>query len=164
MAHFLGEVSGSRGKASRLGTKKSGLKTTAASWAGAITVDLDFNELTGKSTFSVWQREWRGKGINGSEPLAEGIIGEPVKKEDGPRDRRAELASIADKLAEVRDWCEIPEEVAAGINGVLDELNNIIDVCANCGHTEADHDREHGNKASCGAFSFVPFVPKKAEG
>jgi len=40
---------------------------------------------------------------------------------------KEKLAAIANKLATVRDWCEIPEETESGINSVLDMLNEIID-------------------------------------
>jgi hypothetical protein len=40
MAHFYGELKGSRGEATRLGTKSSGLRTLAASWEGAVSVRL----------------------------------------------------------------------------------------------------------------------------
>jgi hypothetical protein len=76
MSHFYGVIQGNRGDATRGGSKGSGLTATAASWAGAITVELAHNELTGKDTFSVWQKKWHGKGINGFAPLAEGVIGE----------------------------------------------------------------------------------------
>ena len=40
MAHFRGVVAGSRGKASRLGTKASGLQTVAQAWSGQVVVQL----------------------------------------------------------------------------------------------------------------------------
>lgn len=40
MAHFYGSLQGSRGVATRLGTKTSGLHTYAASWQGKVTTDL----------------------------------------------------------------------------------------------------------------------------
>ena len=40
MAHFRGTICGHRGVASRLGTKGSGLETKAASWQGAVGVQL----------------------------------------------------------------------------------------------------------------------------
>ncbi len=40
MAHFRGTIQGARGEASRLGGKSSGLQITAASWQGAVCVDL----------------------------------------------------------------------------------------------------------------------------
>jgi hypothetical protein len=40
MAHFYGKVKGQRGEATRLGGAKNGLQTTAASYAGAVKVDL----------------------------------------------------------------------------------------------------------------------------
>lgn len=40
MAHFYGELQGSRGEATRLGSKASGLRTLAASYQGAVSVRL----------------------------------------------------------------------------------------------------------------------------
>jgi hypothetical protein len=40
MAHFRGTIKGARGEASRLGHKSSGLHVTAASWQGAVSVQL----------------------------------------------------------------------------------------------------------------------------
>lgn len=40
MAHFLGTVRGNRGEASRLGSAASGLHVRAASWQGAVDVEL----------------------------------------------------------------------------------------------------------------------------
>lgn len=40
MAHFYGTVQGAGGMASRLGGANTGLRTRAASWQGAITVEL----------------------------------------------------------------------------------------------------------------------------
>ena len=39
---------------------------------------------------------------------------------------KEQIAEIANQLATVRDWCDIPEETYAGINGVLDSLNELI--------------------------------------
>lgn len=36
-----------------------------------------------------------------------------------------ELNQCADKLAEVSEWCEIPEETMGGINGVIDQMNDL---------------------------------------
>lgn len=38
MAHFYSTCRGGRGEASRLGTKNSGIKTTAAGWSSGVTV------------------------------------------------------------------------------------------------------------------------------
>lgn len=40
MAHFRGTISGSRGEASRLGTKASGMHVEAQSWGGKVVVRL----------------------------------------------------------------------------------------------------------------------------
>ena len=47
MAHFYAWMQGARGAASRLGTKKSGLRTDAKSWEGAVQTDLWYNETFG---------------------------------------------------------------------------------------------------------------------
>ena len=36
------------------------------------------------------------------------------------------IIDIANNLAEIRDWAVIPEETEAGINNILDRLNNIV--------------------------------------
>jgi hypothetical protein len=48
MAHFLGSIRGRRGEATRLGSKRSGLRIKAASWQGAVVVFLHHNEVTGR--------------------------------------------------------------------------------------------------------------------
>lgn len=77
MAHFYVSAEGSRGGASRLGTKTSGVVATAASWKGAIEVRL-FVNTSGQDAFRITQRTWKGAGID--EVLAEGVIGEPTSK------------------------------------------------------------------------------------
>jgi len=73
MAHFLGSVQGSRSEASRLGTKKSGLHTVAASWQGAVEVYISHDETTGKDIASVFLIPWHGAGI--SQTLYVGPVG-----------------------------------------------------------------------------------------
>jgi len=62
MAHFYGITRGSRGKASRLGTKASGLETVAASWQGAVRVFL--SEVDGQDWATVALVPWRGQGTS----------------------------------------------------------------------------------------------------
>ena len=76
MGHFRGLIRGGRGDASRLGTKNSGLTVEAASWAGAIKVDL-WHHSDGTDKFRVVQTQHvNGAGIN--ELLGEGTIGKTV--------------------------------------------------------------------------------------
>ena len=70
MSHFYGKLNGSRGPATRCATKKSGLTTVAASWDGAIEVNLTYNGCTGKNEYVVAMRPWQGRG--NSVVLAEG--------------------------------------------------------------------------------------------
>lgn len=61
MAHFYGTIRGQRGPgASRLGSKTSGLSVTAASWEGAVSVELF--ERNGRDYARVSLRRWHGHG------------------------------------------------------------------------------------------------------
>lgn len=71
MAHFFGSLQGQRGEATRLGSKASGLQITAASWNGAIHVELF--ERDGKDYFVVRESKWHGSGKE--RVIAEGEIG-----------------------------------------------------------------------------------------
>ena len=74
MAHFYGSIQGQRGEATRLGNKNSGLQVTAASWDGAISVHLEYDEATGRNRFTVREQRWHGCGTE--RVLATGIIGD----------------------------------------------------------------------------------------
>ena len=41
MAHFYGNLKGSRGEATRCGTRNSGIRVSARSWRGSVTVEMD---------------------------------------------------------------------------------------------------------------------------
>ena len=73
MAHFYGVLKGARGEATRCTTKKSGLKVTAASWRGAVSVYLYHDATTGEDRYEVNMRPWHGSGE--SVDLASGIVG-----------------------------------------------------------------------------------------
>ena len=73
MAHFLASIKGNRGEASRLGTKKSGLHSVAASWQGAVEVFISQDAVTGKDVASVFLIPWHGKGI--TQTLYVGPVG-----------------------------------------------------------------------------------------
>lgn len=71
MAQYFGSLQGQRGEATRLGSKASGLTVTAASWDGAIRVDLF--ERDGENHYRVVEQKWHGAGRE--RIIAEGIIG-----------------------------------------------------------------------------------------
>lgn len=73
MSHFYGTLQGQAGKATRRGSKNSGLTVTAASWDGAVSVDLYFDPSTGENRYRVYAHGWHGRGD--SFPIAMGIIG-----------------------------------------------------------------------------------------
>ena len=72
MAQFYGELVGSRGTTTRLGHKGSGLRTTAASWEGAVRVNIRHDPETGHDYASVALVPWEGAGI--TRTLFEGRI------------------------------------------------------------------------------------------
>lgn len=71
MSHFYGTVSGSRGMATRMGSKTSGLRVNAAGWGGSINVQLQ--EDYGKDTYTVSLVPWQGSGGQ-SRVIAEGPL------------------------------------------------------------------------------------------
>ncbi len=52
MAHFYGTVKGSRGEASRLGGKESGMRVTCAGWNAGITSRACYHEGKDRDLFS----------------------------------------------------------------------------------------------------------------
>lgn len=73
MSHFYGIMHGSKGEATRCGTKTSGMTIVAASWKGAIEVHLYYDEKTKQDMFCVRQIPWneQGSGLL----LAKGVVG-----------------------------------------------------------------------------------------
>jgi len=72
MSHYYGRMLGSRGEATRCGTKDSGMITVAAGWGGAIRVQLFQDE--GVDMFAIEQIPWEGTGV--SQTIACGEIGQ----------------------------------------------------------------------------------------
>lgn len=73
MAHFYGTLQGSRGEASRLGGKASGIQTIAAGWGGAINTRVWHDERDGVDRFRVELTPWQSSGGE-SKVLAEGVL------------------------------------------------------------------------------------------
>lgn len=71
MAHFYGELKGSRGAVSRLGGKDGGMTTTVAGWGGAIHVVLFVFE--GRDYYHVMLTPWKSSGGT-SRIIAEGFL------------------------------------------------------------------------------------------
>lgn len=61
MAHFYGNLKGSRGEATRCGTASSGLSVSARSWGGSLTVEL--KERDGRTFVFLFAQD--GSGIGG---------------------------------------------------------------------------------------------------
>lgn len=62
MSTFYGTIKGTRGEATRCGSKASGIKTVAASWKGAVETTLQENE-DGATVAEVWLIPWHGEGV-----------------------------------------------------------------------------------------------------
>ncbi len=60
MAQFYGSMSGNRGEATRMGTKKSGFDAHIRGWRTGAKVYLRYNEETGKDEVSVYQTTGSG--------------------------------------------------------------------------------------------------------
>jgi hypothetical protein len=75
MSHFYGVLKGTRGEATRCGDARKGMHVTAASWVGAIRVELYVDAATGRDMFNVYQTPWQGAGF--SKHLASGELGKP---------------------------------------------------------------------------------------
>ena len=64
MSHFYGAIQGNRGKATRCGTRGSGIHTVTASWNGAVGVRLWHDEETGQDMARVYLMRWGGRGTD----------------------------------------------------------------------------------------------------
>lgn len=60
MSHFYGTLKGSRGQATRCGTKDSGIMASAQSWDGSITVYIEDSYNT--TNVSICSKEGSGAG------------------------------------------------------------------------------------------------------
>ena len=76
MAHFYGTVQGNRSEATRMGHKKEGLTTAAASWSGAVRCHVFYRHDLDEDWVEVRLGEWRGAGEQPSVLLYRGPIGE----------------------------------------------------------------------------------------
>lgn len=86
MPHFYGTLQGTRGRATRCGTKSSGITTQAASWAGPIETRIYHDEETGQDMYEVRQVPWHGAGV--SRFIARGVLGELLTEQE-----RAEVSA-----------------------------------------------------------------------
>lgn len=73
MAHFYGTLQGTRGEATRCGSKASGMETYCASWRGAVRCYAYVDEQTGEDFVTVSLTPWQRRGV--SETLYDGPIG-----------------------------------------------------------------------------------------
>lgn len=73
MSHFYGTLQGSRGQATRCGTKNSGITTQAAGWQGCIETHIYHDDATGKDMYRVYLTPWQGSG-GSTILLAEGEL------------------------------------------------------------------------------------------
>lgn len=95
MSHFYGTLKGSRGEASRCGTKKSGVTTYTASWDGAVRASAWFDAESGLDMVDVSLVTWQGRGS--SKLLYRGPISGKLDKE---AEADARLREAAPELLE----------------------------------------------------------------
>ncbi|MCP4900166.1 MAG: hypothetical protein GY906_24610 [bacterium] len=81
MSHFYSSIQGNRGEATRCGTKGSGIRATAQSWEGSISVIMDHDHNSSKNTYEI--RATSGSGIGGTI-IKEGYVEDLLKP--GPID------------------------------------------------------------------------------
>ena len=75
MAHFYSHIEGkAKTRASRTGTKKSGLSATVASWEGAVRVTAWFNTKDKEDWIEVSLIPWHGAGIERTTSIYRGPI------------------------------------------------------------------------------------------
>jgi len=111
MSHFYGVVNGqSRTDGTRRGSQRSGLATTAASWDGAIKVDLSYDEKAGRNRYTVRMTQWGGSS-NHEQLIDTGIVGQPSEA--------ARAARLLDKL--------LHNKVALTLVGLDPELDTLIE-------------------------------------
>jgi hypothetical protein len=109
MAHFLAAIKGHRGEASRLGSKKSGLDATAASWQGAVDVRLWHDAKTGRDMARVSLIPWHGAGSN--KPLYYGpVSGATCECSDSGCQAHMGKPSCGKPVAETLYRCDMEDE------------------------------------------------------
>lgn len=90
MSHFYGTIEGNRGRATRCGTVGSGMMTIAASWQGAVRVDL-YDEK-GVDMACVSLTPWEGRGI--SSILYEGPVSGKRRINNGKSQRKSKVNRV----------------------------------------------------------------------
>lgn len=83
MAHWYGEVQGSRGPAHRLGGKEGGVRTHCASWSGAVTCH-GYVDDDGTDCVIVRLTTHGGQGCSPSVVLYDGPIGHYENRAPSP--------------------------------------------------------------------------------
>lgn len=76
MSQFYGTLKGTRGEATRCGSKKSGIETYCASWSGAIRCIAWHDKKINKDMVRVEKTTWQGEGDY--QLLYEGEIGKVI--------------------------------------------------------------------------------------
>ena len=62
MAHFIGNVRGQRGAASRIGSKAKGLIVNCNGWEAGIRIEANHNPQTGRDIFTIFATTGSGYG------------------------------------------------------------------------------------------------------
>lgn len=105
MSHFYGTLQGSRGEATRCGTKSSGISTYTASYAGCVFASVQLNS-DGVDWARVSLEKWQGNGVY--MPLYDGPVG-------GGGDLNTAHDNIQSQLLD-RTWILVAGSQAIGID------------------------------------------------
>ncbi len=123
MAHFFAAIQGHRGEASRLGTKRSGLDATAASWQGSVSVRLWHDAKTGRDMARVSLEPWHGAGV--SRSLYYGpVSGAACQCTDAGCKAHRDVSECSQPVAETLYRCDM-------------EDNTGVDFCSECAEDAA---------------------------
>lgn len=122
MSHFYGTLSGkARTRATRTGTKSSGIETVAASWDGAINVNV-YNHRDDSDRFTVHMIPWNGLGD--SITLVDGKLGDSGSVSVDRRLIKKELAVYDELVALVACQIVTGQNLSAEMAFVLDKLSD----------------------------------------
>ena len=97
MAHFYGDLQGSRGQATRVGGKKSGIEGHIRGWQVGARVRVSFNESTSEDEVEVQLTS----GSNGNRPRPDVCLGRFTKAD---LDGLPSLDDVFSVLGEMNDY------------------------------------------------------------
>ena len=126
MSHFYGTMTGGRGQSTRCGSKLSGLTVVAASWCGAIEVEVRHDKLSALDMATVRMVPWHGRGER--YQLFEGPVGIMPRLDDAKDARDATIAKMRGVLEAVYRYRRLDEGDEADAPGLGDEIREAMEL------------------------------------